>query len=640
MIFLGRRAALLGLVAAGAVLLIGAVSLIGFTNADDTSAEAAVAAELPPEKPRRDLPKVLDGTTFDAAQVGEWIVVGGDFKQIELDDGTIVNQAGVFAYNINTGEFNDAFRPALSRNSASPVVLAVEPAGNGTDVFIGGKFGSVDAHNHQRISRLSVIDGAVDTTFAGVADAPVRDLVLHANQLYVGGEFETINGVARGRLAELDPSTGAVDGSFQFDITGSTRLEGEPYGPKHLHVTTDGTLVVAHRATTVAGQTRKGVALINTNDDTLYRWETPFWGVNTVTTVDAAVSPDGTYLVLAGDGGDFPFMGRDAAVAFDLTRKSRINQEPIWIARNFDSTYAVGITDDAVFIGGHFCWVESELAPDPWPGDGEFTNNNSCHGLFPAGRFAPEVVYRDQIAALDPDTGKALLWDPGSDALEGVQSIEVIDRGLLIGHDGARFGRDGKDSRAWNVGRHVFLDVLDPYEIDTSLFIDVPVTGLCEGLEPTITGTTRNDVLVGTDGPDVILAGPGSDTIRAGGGDDVICGGDGNDKIYGENGNDMVFGGEGGDRIYGGAGDDRLKGEGGRDIVVGERGDDFLTGGRGKDRIAGRSGEDTIRGSIGADKLQGGPDADTIIGGGGSDTCAGNDEGVADDPGDSLRSCP
>ncbi len=640
MVFFGRRAALFALLGAAALLLVGVGSLVGFTSADEDVAEAAIIVDLPPEKPRRDLPKALDGTAFDAAQVGEWIVVGGDFLQVELQDGTVVDQAAVYAYNINTGEFNHAFRPTVTRFSSDAVVLAVEPAGDDTHVYIGGKFGEVDGHVRQRIARLSLTDGSVDTEFVGLADGPVRDIVLHDDQLFVGGEFTTINDVARGRIAELDPATGTVDPNFSFDITGSTRNAGEPFGPKYLGVTADGTLVVAHRATTVDGQTRKGIALIDTVNDTLLGWQTDFWGVNVVTTVDAEVSPDGSYVVVVGDGGDFPFMGRDAAMAFDITSRNDSGQEPIWIARNFDSTYAVGITDDAVFIGGHFCWVESELAPDPWPGDGEFSNSNSCHGLFPAARFAPAVVYRDQVAALDPATGKALVWDPGSDALEGVQSIEVIDRGLLIGHDGARFGRDGKDSRAWNVGRHVFLDRLDPYDVNTSLFIDAPVTGTCNGLEPTITGTTRNDVIEGTEGADVILAGPGSDTIRGLGGDDVICGGDGNDRIYGDDGDDLVFAGEGGDRIYGGAGHDELRGEGGRDIILGEKGDDVLVGGRGKDRIAGRSGNDVIKGSVGADKLKGGPNDDKITGGGGPDVCEGNDEGLPNDAGDTFKSCP
>ena len=332
-------------------------------------------------------------------------------------------------------------------------------------------------------------------------------------------------------------------------------------------------------------------------------------------------------------------MGRDSAVAFSLVDEEVANQEPMWISRTFDSSYAVGITDDAVFIGGHFCWGESELAPDPWRGDGEFKNNNSCHGTSPAGRFAPEVVFRDQIAAVDPVHGHAMLWDPGSVALEGVQSIEVVERGLLIGHDGDRFGHDGANSRSWNVGRHAFLDLNSAPGRNTSLFIDQPVVRLCGGRTPTLTGTTRSDVLIGTDGDDVILAGRGNDVVYGGPRDDVICGNEGIDALYGDRGNDEIHGGDAGDRIFGGRGDDELRGDDGRDIITGDSVNDLLVGGKKFDRLNGPNGSDVLKGSAGADRLASGPLSDTVIGGAGFDRCAGDELGSPSNPGDKISSC-
>ena len=49
---------------------------------------------------------------------------------------------------------------------------------------------------------------------------------------------------------------------------------------------------------------------------------------------------------------------------------------------------------------------------------------------------------------------------------------------------------------------------------------------LCEGLEPTILGTSGNDVLVGTPGRDVIHGLGGRDLIDGRGGDDIICRGE------------------------------------------------------------------------------------------------------------------
>ncbi len=637
MSFLRRRAAGTGLLVALLAVSVAVATVATLTSRDDRAATAA-ATSLPPHTPRLDLPVVLDGTVLDSAKVGPWIVVGGDFTRIRLQNGSVITQPAAFAYDVNTGALNTSFRPTITRNGGEPTVLAVEPGADNNTVYLGGKFNAVNGHGHQRLTKLALGSGAVDTAFQSVNDGFIRDVLYTQGRLFVGGEFETINFKSRSRVAELDPATGTVT-PFRADIAGSTRPAGDPFGPKYLGVTPDDTLVIAHRGSTVNGLNRTGVALVDLDTDTVLPWRTRFWGSNMVTIVDAEVSPDGKLLVLAGDGGDFPFMGRDSAVAFSLTKKNRANQEPIWIARNFDSTYAVGITDDAVFLGGHFCWVESSVAPDPYPGMGEYSNNNSCFGSFPARRFAPHVVFRDQIGAFDPATGHALDWDPTSNGLEGVLSIEVIGRGLLIGHDGDRFGRAGSERRAYEVGRHAFidLDTVDP--VDPSPHIDRPVLGTCVGLTPTIVGTTLDDDLVGTAGPDVILAGPGDDTITGGDDRDIICGGTGRDRIWGDGGNDQIFGGAGRDRIYGGDGVDRLLGEDGGDLIAGDRGNDQIIGGRGGDRLNGGSGQDVVKGGPGRDRVQGGNGSDDVQGGIDVDICAGKAVGQPDNPGDVFSGC-
>lgn len=632
-----RRAGAIALVASTVLAGVALATIIAFSTNEGRVADAAVTG-LPPHTPRLDLPTVLDGAVYDSAKVGPWIVVAGDFTQLRLQNGSTITQGGAFAYNVNTGALNTAFRPTFTRNGGTPQILAVEPGGDASTVYLGGKFNQVNGHGHERLTKLSLSSGAVDTGFLSINDGFIRDLLLTRGRLFVGGEFETINNKSRSRVAELDPDTGVVT-SFRADITASTREPGDPYGPKYLGVTPDNTLVIAHRGSMVNGLTRTGIALVDLDTDTVLPWRTRFWGTNAVTTVDAEVSPDGTFVVLGGDGGDFPFLGRDSAVAFSLKKKNMANQEPIWIARNFDSTYAVGISDDAVYLGGHFCWVESHVASDPYPAVGVYSNNNSCFGLFPARRFAPDVVYRDQIGAFDPDTGHALDWDPTSNGLQGVLSIEVIGRGLLIGHDGDRFGRNGAQRRAFTVGRHAFLDNTRSDAVDPSPFIDRPVLGTCAGLTPTITGTTLADNLTGTPGPDVILAGPGDDVVTGGGGRDVICGGLGRDRLWGDAGDDQIFGGDDRDRIFGGDGIDRILGQDGGDLLAGDRGNDQLIGGRGRDRLNGSAGRDVVKGGPGRDRVQGGSGADDVQGGIDIDVCAGKAVGQPDNPGDVLTAC-
>lgn len=92
----------------------------------------------------------------------------------------------------------------------------------------------------------------------------------------------------------------------------------------------------------------------------------------------------------------------------------------------------------------------------------------------------------------------------------------------------------------------------------------------CDGLVPTIEGTTGPDELVGTSGRDVIVAYGGADVIAARDGRDVVCGGRGNDRIIGGPSRDRLFGERGRDVLFGASGSDRADGGAGLDVCRAE----------------------------------------------------------------------
>lgn len=181
--------------------------------------------------------------------------------------------------------------------------------------------------------------------------------------------------------------------------------------------------------------------------------------------------------------------------------------------------------------------------------------------------------------------------------------------------------------------------------------------GTCDGMRPTMVGTTSRDIITIPEGmgTQVLMALGGNDVIYGSSGDDIICGGDGGDIIYGKGGNntlfgdagdDRLFGGEGVDVIHGGVGDDtilagpgndQVYGDAGNDTIKGEDGDDSIDGGDGNDRlfagsgndiVIGGTGNDQLTGDDGDDQLDGGDGADELIGGYGDDTLIG---GTGDD---------
>jgi Ca2+-binding RTX toxin-like protein len=140
----------------------------------------------------------------------------------------------------------------------------------------------------------------------------------------------------------------------------------------------------------------------------------------------------------------------------------------------------------------------------------------------------------------------------------------------------------------------------------------------CNGLEPTLVGTTGHDVLEGTAGDDVIAGLDGNDTINGRGGDDVICGGPGHDVLLGGPGHDTLLGEGGNDTLHGGADND---------VLFGGLGNDTLSGGAGIDLLFGEEGNDTLHGREGSDVLLGGPGNDTCQPGPGTDDFAEECEG-------------
>ena len=54
--------------------------------------------------------------------------------------------------------------------------------------------------------------------------------------------------------------------------------------------------------------------------------------------------------------------------------------------------------------------------------------------------FPNDAIFRNSLAALNPLNGRALAWDPGSNAILGTFDLTIIERGLLAGMDRDRYG--------------------------------------------------------------------------------------------------------------------------------------------------------------------------------------------------------
>lgn len=416
-------------------------------SSGDSTADAAGLnqGQVVPEAPRRDLPVVLDGAVFAHAQIGDRIFVGGDFQQVALTDGTIIDQPYLFAYNINTGVVDPNFRPALNR-----LVRTLEPTQARDGLYVGGLFSAWDDSFPLRIAKLDA-QGNLDTTFTPRASARVQSIVEVGDSVYFGGDFTDVSGQPATGLAKVDRITGAVDTTFLPAFTDSvngTQLV------RRVKATPDGsTLFVLHYAGNIGGEVRQAVAKYDLVDGapSLSTWSIPWVQQNLASNCwrnlrDMEISPDGTFLVVGGQGADNP-PNCDSVLRYETAGDGV--QAFTFSARMYSSVFSLAVSDVAIYVGGHFCAAPANpIAPGGISSD--FTGTaNGCNVNDPLDLRNPSVrdpenaVFRSQMAALNPTTGQALPWDPGSNNLVAVYDLTLIDRGLLAGHDRDRFNSFG-----------------------------------------------------------------------------------------------------------------------------------------------------------------------------------------------------
>ncbi|MGE3329039.1 MAG: PKD domain-containing protein, partial [Acidimicrobiia bacterium] len=433
------------------------------------------------------MPRITTGEMWDVEVIGTKVYVAGGFTSIRnnaTNNTTSYNYRYLAAFDLNTGLVDTTFRPTFDGG-----VTNIEASPDGTKLIVVGTFNTVNGVTKRKIASINPTTGATVTGFTAQADASVSSVDVSNTTVYVGGRFTNINGTTRVSLAALNINTGAVITSFQNDLAGGIGVNGA-LTVQDLTLSHDGSkLLVVHTGTTIAGQTRMGMGLIDTNTNQLLPWRSRLWDDNLqfvggITRIYAGdIAPNDQYFVVSsGSGGDRPPIS-DTVVAYPMSGGDDV--QPLWISRAFDSVYSLAVTEQAIYMGGHFNYNESPTAPDPWPGLTD-TGYGRGQGLGGYG-LGDDIVLRDHVGALNPVDGKAVEWNPGSNSYEGNKAMIAIPRGIITLGDATTQG----DA---NVGRIAFYDFnrIPAAGANETVIVD-PIEGRVEpsGEVFTISGTAR-----------------------------------------------------------------------------------------------------------------------------------------------------
>ncbi|HEX5017553.1 MAG TPA: PKD domain-containing protein [Actinomycetes bacterium] len=418
------------------------------------SASAGFADTLPSQNPIDYTPRVLNNAdnlpnsqARSIAQVGNRIVVGGNFRQIQNapSNGSVTfSQRALFSFDPATGAIDENFFPNF--NGDVTTVLA-HPDGN--KVYAAGNFSRVNGDPHSRVVLLNINTGNAVSTFDPPAiSAEVTSMKLANGLLYIGGDFATIGGTTRRALATLDPVTGALTDHLQSDISGTLHGEGVP-SVKAFDITRSGKRLVAiGNFNQVDGQQRVQMAMWDTSTPvaTLRNWATQRYG-NSCNQVfptymrDIDIAPNGKYFVVVTTG-SFRFGTLcDTAARWEM-KGTGTNRVPNWVNYSGGDTFtSVEVTGPMAYLGGHFRWLNN-----PYKGDAAGT------GAWPT----------EGLATVDTRNGLPFSWNPGRDRGLGVFDFLPTDSMLWSVSDTNNWAGEFRPRLA---GFPLFNNVLPPDQL-------------------------------------------------------------------------------------------------------------------------------------------------------------------------------
>jgi len=392
---------------------------------DRAQASADAFTGVPTEVPAAFSPDVENGQVNAIAQVGNQIVLGGTFTSVTPKPGATVTRSYLVAFNKDTGVINAAFNPTLNNT-----VEALEPAADGTSVYVGGTFTTVNGQTQRRVTRLQLSNGAVVPGFsAPSSDGKAETIRLKNGRLFVGGAFRVVNGVPHAGFITLNPNTGALDPYMNLQISGHHNDTGSgaqgAIRVDELVITPDGTSLFAiGNFKRVDGLLRDQAVRVSLTGATAV--VDPNWSTNGFSPYCASwafdswvrgisMSPDGRYFVVATTGAPFPGTLCDTASRWEVS-SSGLDVKPTWV--NYtggDTLFAVEVAPDVVFVGGHQRWTNNPTGTD-----------SAQPGAIPA----------PGLMALDPASGTPLSWNAGRNP----RGVAVFD--MLATADGLWLGSD------------------------------------------------------------------------------------------------------------------------------------------------------------------------------------------------------
>lgn len=327
-----------------------------------------------------DLTDAVEGGVYGISHQGGRTFIGGLFTGVGGQA-----RSNVAAIK-SDGTVDEIFSPGTNGK-----VMSIAISQDGSVLFLGGTF--TEAGGAPR-GNLAAVDAVTGEAIAGwTADTvgkfpEVMSLAVHGSRLYVAGRFTGIDGTGRKRLVAIDTTTGDLVQAFRPTPNG---------GVFEIALSPDRSTVYAGGAfSMLGGQPRNSAGAVDAATGTATSFAPSGEGGTAIT------------VALSADGGRFfSATENNTLFAYDPA----VSNDPVWSIKTSGNTQAIGVSDDEMWIGGHFSQVLTDKIPRPF------------------------------IASLNPVDGSVNSWDPGCFGNKsGVWALVPDGANLHVGGKFSGFG--------------------------------------------------------------------------------------------------------------------------------------------------------------------------------------------------------
>jgi trimeric autotransporter adhesin len=432
-------------VALTAVLLFGLLP-----SAPAQPSDAPLSYFWHPDGPVRAL-LVTNGVTY----------LGGSFNYVGPDSGV----AGVI--DLTSAESRRGFPKVVG------AVLAAAPDGSG-GWYLGGAFTNVGNTIRTNLAHI-MADNTVDPNWIAHANGQCRAMFLSGGQLYVGGAFTKIGAITRNRIAALDPATGAV-ASWNPNVNNTINT---------MILDSSGTtLYLGGAFTTVGSSNRSRIASLNLSTGVATAWNpnanqlvssiavvgNTVYAGGTFTAIGTVQQPRNRIAALDANGQAFDW---NPNIAGGGVSNLVVGASVAYVAGSFTSVGGIARNGLAAIDLGTA--LPTDWNPNPSTNVNALVLTDSA--LYTGGAFTSiGGAARRQIAALDLATGNALPWAPNtSDLDQGVPAVVyalcMASNEMLIGGTFASIGgvvrnniaaldNDSGEATAWDANANAAVTAL------------------------------------------------------------------------------------------------------------------------------------------------------------------------------------